>query len=551
MCQLYRRIERLIRTLHKIVDAARKQDYDTTNRVFSAEFLNTYTIFLTEILTRKTELAQKSIQPDDTGFLQANRFILEAQSQKDYILMADYIELLLIPLLVSLLEAVRGQMNIVEETNWTDSNDSRFSQIIVPEVSKKMENRNGQYVIEETQQGSLTLKWSGEETFYFHSNVNPWHEAEAFVAEYGDDDVKEYAVLGMGLGYHAIKLWQRSAGAIPVSVYEMSADVLHLAKRYQDFRICTGTNFHIIYDPDLKMLSNKLKEAGTRLIVHYPSLRNIAEKELREAFERFFVLDSSERRQKKLLCGNFISNITADVQPAELLLDEWKGIDVYIVAAGPSLDKNIMFLQKKPKNSIILATGTVLTKMLNMDIRPDYVIVTDANERIVKQIRSNNACGVPMLLLSTAYYRFARDYQAKKYILFQEDFEKAEQYAKQHKQMLFQTGGSVGTTALDVAIRLEAGRIIFLGLDLAFTDNLAHASNTSEQMVEDEKELMAVEAFDGGTVYSDIKFDIYANWIEKRLQKEDAQRITIINATEGGRRLKGMQYRTLESIVKR
>lgn len=550
MFQLYKTIEQLIKSVDEITDAARRQNYDILNRVFAGEFLSTYQVFLTGLLTRKEEYKKEGLVIEESGFQQANALILEAQGRKDYVLVADYLELFLIPLLESVLEAVRENADVVKNTDWNSSNEMRFSKINIPENMEQSKNGNKHYSVEVTQQGPLTLKCCGQDgEFYFHSNVNPWYEADVFAKEYGDDTVKEYAVLGMGLGYHAIKLWQRSAGAVPVSVFEPDVQVLRMAKHYQDFRICTGRKFHIIYDPELKCLSDKLKDSEVRLVIHYPSLRNIANIELRKVFERFFVLESSERNQRKYLCANFISNISESVNPAEKLMGKWKGKDVYIVAAGPSLDKNIECLKERPKNSIILAVGTVLTKMLRMNIRPDYVIVSDANERIVKQINSNNNCGVPMLLLSTAYYRFAQDYQAEKYILLQEDFAQAEQYAKEHHQMLFQTGGSVGTTALDAAIRLGAGRIIFLGLDLAFTDNLAHASGTSNQLAVDETELTAVKAFDGGTVYSDIKFSIYANWIEERLQKEDARNIPVINATEGGRYLDGMQYMTLKSVI--
>lgn len=56
---------------------------------------------------------------------------------------------------------------------------------------------------------------------------------------------------------------------------------------------------------------------------------------------------------------------------------------------------------------MILATSTVLGKMLQMGIRPDYAIVIDANERVIWQVSALKQCGVPMLILSTACYRYA------------------------------------------------------------------------------------------------------------------------------------------------
>lgn len=549
MFQLYKQIEKLVVTADEITEAIRRQDYDSANRVLSADFLGSYQAFLTELFTHSPKLSKNGIYVDGNSFLQATKSILEAQQQKDYILAADYLELILKPLLLSVLGEIREQIDMIQETDYREGNIFRFSEVKLPE-KKDFDRQGVSYCVEVTQQGPLTLKReSVDETFYFHSNVSPWAEAEAFAKEYGADDAKAYAILGLALGYHVIELWKRCAGAVPVFVYETDAEVLEIARRYQNFRVCRGKNLHILYDPELKLLSQKLKEKGTRLVIHYPSLRNIADNGLREAFQRFFIVDSSERKQKKFLYANFISNIQKDVIPAERLRSIWKGKDIYIIAAGPSLDKNIGSLMKKPLNSIVLATGTVLSKLLRMGIRPDYVIVSDANERIVKQIRSNNKCGIPMLLLSTAYYEFGQNYEAEKYILFQKDFDLAERYAREHKHMLVETGGSVATVALDVSIRLEAGRIIFLGLDLAYTNNQAHAADSGNQLAGAEEDLITVMAFDGESIYSDFKFNLYAEWIEKRLQQEDARRVTVINATEGGRLIKGMQYMSLAVVM--
>lgn len=42
------------------------------------------------------------------------------------------------------------------------------------------------------------------------------------------------------------------------------------------------------------------------------------------------------------------------------------GKDVFIVAAGPSLDKNIELLRERSDKSIILATGTVFQKLMRL-----------------------------------------------------------------------------------------------------------------------------------------------------------------------------------------
>lgn len=550
MLHIYRQIEQVLEIAEQVIYAAREQNYDKVNRTFSREFMLPYQSFLTSLFSKQDEFLKMDLQIDTTSFIQLTSQLLEAQEQRDYVLLADYLELQLQPLVLSVLDTVRELTDPVRETNYIDTNVLFFEEFHKSCGGNRSRTENSAYQVEPTQSGHLTLKRSTEtEIFYFHSNVNPWKEADCLVRTYADDTAREYAVLGLGLGYHVIRLWQRCFGAIPVHIYETDERVLELAERYQDFSPCTERNFHIHYDKELKCLSEKLREEGVCLIPHYPSLRNIANSELRAAFDKFFIKDSSERNQKKYLYANFTSNIHADVLPIERLQEKWQGKNIYIIAAGPSLDKNLSLLKKKPDNSIILATSTVLGKMLPMGIRPDYGIVIDANERVIRQVSALKHCGVPLLLLSTACYRYALEYTAVKYIFFQKDFDRAEQYAQEHGRMLFETGGSVSTAALDVAIRFRAGKIIFLGLDLAFTNNLAHAAGTSSQTVADEEELIEVRSCDGGVVYSDYKFNIYASWIEERLRRKDLQGITVINATEGGRYIQGMVHMGLKNVL--
>lgn len=542
MYREYKEIEDLCQITNEIIEAAYSQDYDSVNRSIKDTFMPSYQSFLQELLTDQRG-TWGDVNQEKEQLIQTTSLLVEAQEQQDYLLLADYLELSLQPLLGLLLGIARESVNLIEQVDYRLTNGPYF-----PEYTRK--DKQQEYQIEPTQQGPLTMKVSGAEgSFYFHSNVNPWKEATRWVQTYSEDRAEEYAVLGLGLGYHVISLWKRTQGAIPVHVYEPDASILTLAERYQDFSVCQGRNLYIHYDPELTMLMKKLSANTATLAIHHPSLRNIPKSAQKDALERFFVIDSSRRKQAKYLYANFTSNCKAGARPVDELQEDFKGKDVFLIAAGPSLDKNVALLKERSDNSIVLATGTVFRKLMGMGIAPDYVIVTDANERIIWQVYVHRNEQIPLLVLSSAYHQLCTEYKGPKYMIFQRDFPPAEEYAKKHGCMLFETGGSVSTTALDVCIRLQAARIIFLGLDLAFTDNLAHASGTSNRVVADQENLQPVKAYNGSVVYTDHKFNMYAQWIEERLQQEDAKQIPVINATEGGRYIAGMEYRILQDVL--
>lgn len=164
---------------------------------------------------------------------------------------------------------------------------------------------------------------------------------------------------------------------------------------------------------------------------------------MKERMRSFFITDSSFRNQQTLLDCNFKLNIRALETREDVSMrvehDIWKyfyGRDIYIIAAGPSLDKNLELLRDRPKNAVLISTGTTFHKMLSLGIRPDYVMVTDPNDRVIFQLRDNEAETIPMILLSTANRQFVQKYHGKKYLIFQNEYRPAEEYALKNDMTL-------------------------------------------------------------------------------------------------------------------
>jgi hypothetical protein len=369
--------------------------------------------------------------------------------------------------------------------------------------------------------------------------VNSWYK----------EDKTNYIVYGYGLGYHIMELANLNSD-ITVEVFEADLNILRLASTYTEIRnIISRPNVKLVYDPTIAILSERISQMddNTEFVIHYPSLRNIKNTEIKQSLEQYFIHYSSVKNQLKSLNGNFNENI----KHYDNLVDELKQVfhnkDLYIVAAGPSLDKNFLQLKEVRENSIVLATGTVFRKLLTAGITPDYVIVTDANERVYAQIAGLEECSIPMLILSTAFQGFAKNYQGKKYMICQREYQKAEEYASKAGRMLFNTGGSVSTIALDIGIAFHCKRIIFLGLDLAYTDHFIHAADTSLRELNDTKDLRQIEDINGNMIYTSKSLDMYRKWIENRIR--GVEEIEFIDASEGGARIEGMKIMQLSDCI--
>lgn len=560
--QIYQTNAVLQSTIHQIISACHVQNYDKAIRSFTD--MNGNLMLVLEagfsdlsFYNQETEV----VNPD--GVSMALNDMLTAQECGDYVLFADLLELQLVPFLQSIQEAIRTyDVASAEPDCWTRNMDMLektnrvlWNQLLKYHERYEKENTEGIWQgihhLEDTNSGAYTMTGQDEKgMYYYHSNVDPMKEAAEFARYYYNTGSDSYVVWGLGLGYHVREMMFLDSG-ISLSVYESDLDVIYHCLMSVDMTICmVFPGFSIHYDPDFKEIIGALENLKENFILHYPSLRHIEDVRIREQMEMFFIRDSGKRNAEILFESNSRENLKNYDGYVDELKASFEGKKAVIVAAGPSLDKNVELLKNKSSDMIILATGTVFRKLINLGIDVDYVMVTDANSRVYHQIAGYETYQVPMLYLSTAYKGFSMNYQGRKYLICQKGYDKAEEIAGKNGWHLYETGGSVSTTALDVCITLGCKEIAFIGLDLAYTDNLAHAEGTSRREAAEASELRKVPAVGGGTVPVSRVFMIYNKWIENRVKKSDVT-MTVVDATEGGAIVQGLKVMALKDFIER
>lgn len=552
----------LIYQIEKTVYYFRIQNYDLALRI-SANIINQVSDNI-KILFSKIKYFNENqmiVEPDNVlGLLNS---LLNAQKNQDYVLLADLYELDFIPFFISIQETIISKedntdpikYNLIDDYYTTsleaiNNIDSSMASIIksMPHPSNIL---GKDYEIEYTSSGFITLALTDKgKKYYLHSNKNAPMEAFHLARSWYNEDKDTYLVYGYGLSYHIWELFHLDE-TIHLEIYESDINILRLGCAYTEIELlATHPNIKLIYDPDFKQLFTRLGNMNNNMefVIHHPSLRNIKNPSIRDKLEDYFIYYSSIKNQAYILNNNFKINIQYYNDSIDSLKDIFTGKNLFIIAAGPSLDKNFIQLKgiKKDK-SIILATGTVFKKLIYSGIIPDYVIITDANPRIYGQIAGEEARDIPMLLISTANKDFAKNYQGKKFLICQHGYPKAEEFAKEHGCNLYNTGGSVSTTALDIGIQFGCKRIIFLGLDLSYTDNFVHAEGTSRRNVENTDGLIPVTDIYGKQIYTTRVLNIYRKWIEDRIR--NVKGIEFIDATEGGARIDGMRIAKLSEVV--
>ncbi len=412
------------------------------------------------------------------------------------------------------------------------------------------------YEIIKTKTNQFTLKINQNNKSYFlHSKYNPNREAENIAEENYDESVKNYIIFGLGFGYHVEQLMSM----VPKShfyIIETNKEVFKLALEYVNLsNIISNDRVHLYVTDDIYEISEILKDIllldDIKIVLHNASVKIMPEKlkDIRYLIEEYKMKESSFEKYAPILEKNFNSNIKNYDENVDILFNRFKNVPLYIIAAGPSLDKNIKELKKAKGKGIILSVGRAVRPLLKENIEPDLIIITDPSTYLYDMQLKGLDIDVPIIVLSTCDKNVMLKYKGKKLIAFQEGYPLAEKYAKKYNHKLVETGGSVATTALDLAIKMGCNPIIFVGQDLAFTDNKTHSKDTFSKDITFYNNLRKVEDVYGNIVYTPKNLYSYLRWIQNRIKRE--KNITFIDATEGGAKIIGTKILTLKETIKK
>ena len=202
--------------------------------------------------------------------------MLQALEDDDMILLADLLEEAMVPALKALV---------------VPQNDIEY----------------GNYQLEITASGYFTIRHNPN-NLYLHSNVNPMEEARILVDKCFDSDKPIYAVWGCGLGYHIAKLYEKARGAISIMVFDEEEIVLELAESGGILDHIPQDRLTLIPDFTGQKFVKYIAENDVGILLHFPSIKKIQNKELKDALQSFFSAWNGGIQLRDELAINFRSN---------------------------------------------------------------------------------------------------------------------------------------------------------------------------------------------------------------------------------------------------
>ncbi len=415
---------------------------------------------------------------------------------------------------------------------------------------------------------------------FFHSKIAPLKEAEK-ISEKEDYSKKDLIiVVGLGLGYLLMDVFKKYLDK-SILVIEKDWNILKLAFTYTDFsKLFNASKLEIMVPEKPEYIYDFLKIYKTKkigIIFNRPSyeIYNEYYVGVKEVVLKYIssqkVNTATLNRFEKLWFKNLTLNMASYIYSPGVkeLFDKFQGKAVFLIGAGPSLQKQVEVLKSNQNNYILIAVNTSFPYLLQNGIIPDFVVVVDPQDKIFKYflpVIRQKLEKYPILIAEpTISPKIAKNYPGT--VLFCDvGFLKNWVNKFSDEKGELKMGGSVITAAYTLAKTMKAEPIVFLGTDMAYSENSLHfrGAELEKEWLFSQNKLITQEAnqynflkkihltphkgFYDNTVYTDIKFQTYITWLEKHF-KQDSN-LNIINATEGGIKFEHIRHDSLENVLK-
>jgi SAM-dependent methyltransferase len=223
-----------------------------------------------------------------------------------------------------------------------------------------------------------------------------------------------------------------------------------------------------------------------------------------------------------------------------------------VVAAGPSLDRNIEELQTLDGCALIVAVDTAVRPLLAAGIRPHLVVSVDPSEGNARHLNDLPDASDMWLVTEGSVHPTVLAQFAGRIFTFRVSNHHPWPWLAScgGDRGVLKAWGSVLTTAFDLACQSGTGPIIFAGADLAYTDRLLYCRNTVYESEWSDYQTDAARAaffelayfpnhptcqqpdVNGVEVASAPRFVQFRDWLVARADTAGDRRI--VNATCGG-----------------
>jgi hypothetical protein len=411
---------------------------------------------------------------------------------------------------------------------------------------------------------------------FLHSRVDPIREAGRFIGQESPDEPEFGLFFGLGLGY-AAEAFLRAWPGRPLYVIEPSLSDLAAWLSGRDMReLLAHSGLHLLAGIPAAGLSEYFREVEDLrprlfrwkpLIDRHSDYYRAAEAGLKRFFGRREINTNTLRRFGRLWVRNLARNYPLMWRYPGLgrIEGALAGLPALVIAGGPSLDNIVPHLHDIRQRCAIIAVDTSFSLCRRSGLQPDFLVVADPQYWNTRHL--DRQTGDASLLVSepsthpVIFRRFGHRVILAGSIFPLGSF--FESFTDVRGRL--GAGGSVATSAWDLARQLGCRPICMAGLDLGFpgkqthfrgsffeervhgmADRLAPAEQWSVQCLLDASPGYATNN-SGGRTLTDRRMLLYKWWFERQLELYPTA--ATFNLSAEGIAIAGMAWREFDFLL--
>jgi len=418
------------------------------------------------------------------------------------------------------------------------------------------------YRVSASRSGEPTLQVTGSDgaQVQIHSRYRPAEEGRRQLASFERRDAAVIVVYGLGLGYHVAAMLDKLDGPDGplVIVIEPLAELAAAAAACEAGRKALAGCILLAGD-DLETTMAGLREAlagnlGEEWLVfrHTPSIQ------ARPSFYQAVTerLGAFWREGLSALAGmsgwrdlrrhNLLRNIGHYLRRPGVseLFGAFSGATLFVVGAGPSLDKNAQLLGQVGNRGLIIAADTVLGPLQAAGAEPHLIISTDPQPLKAGQIRGLDRAETVHAISPEASPALFES--AASSMVFQTHHPLLRYLARYAPRGELDVGCCASHAAFNLGLALGAKQVVLVGQDLALTGGRDYCRQ-AERGINRYHRFERAAGYFGGLTITDPALQVARTHFEQQIAESG---VSVRNATEGGARIRGADPVKLREAIR-
>lgn len=469
----------------------------------------------------------------------------------------------------SLISKKRFEDNL-ERFSYFSKLESKDLKFYESQVSNFFQNENGELNVKIETNDGIEFLYSKENV---KEEVNHWFSSLSLKG------IKVLYVFGVGLGdyYLACKEWLKEDPSRflifleddqeIISYFfqtELATEILHHKQvRLHYIKRETFFESQILEDLTTAFLFDPYQISALK---YYEKKRTDFYLKIIQTFSH--IIYSKQSRMGEFLTGsvpfytNYYNNLRflPESYLGNGLFGQFENIPAIICGAGPSLEKNIHLLKSLKDRALIFAGGSAINALNSYDIQPHFAVGIDPNPSQYMRMIANTAFETPMFYRSRIFHDSLEVNSGEKIYLTGAGGYDIPNFVEKKlgikSDEFLDEGYNVINFSTSIAKNLGCNPIIFIGLDLAYTNQQSYVPGIKFHALHNYKKSYITK----GAQDEVVGFkDIYGNststlwkWINEAswyaFFKEANPSSILINATEGGIGFPNIRNMTLKDV---